>query len=128
MFVAVLGEIPGLFKADIDAAFRRIPIKPARRWACGITFRALNKVRTFALFLRGPIRHLGLQGLLLTAFCVPLRRGWFGSCLGTHGCSLGTHSASVLEDTNAPLRGRPLRADEVPPSSVCCRVAGYCLL
>mgnify|MGYP006979709385 FL=1 len=53
MFVAVLGEIPGLFKADIDAAFRRIPIKPAHRWACGITFRALNKVRTFASLLRG---------------------------------------------------------------------------
>ena len=44
MFVEVLGVIPGLFKADIDAAFRRIPIKPAHRWACGVAFRVKNKV------------------------------------------------------------------------------------
>ena len=30
---------PGLFKADIDSAFRRIPILPSHRWASGITMR-----------------------------------------------------------------------------------------
>ena len=30
------GKAPGLFKADIDSAFRRVPIKPEHRWACGI--------------------------------------------------------------------------------------------
>ena len=31
-------------KADVDSAFRRIPIKPEHRWACGIAFRAGGKV------------------------------------------------------------------------------------
>ena len=26
-------------KADVDSAFRRIPIKPAHRWACGVAFK-----------------------------------------------------------------------------------------
>ena len=34
-----------MFKADIDAAFRRIPVKPAHRWACGVAFRVMGRVR-----------------------------------------------------------------------------------
>ena len=37
-FVDMVGEIPRLWKADIDAAFRRVPIRPEHRWACGIAF------------------------------------------------------------------------------------------
>ena len=37
-FIAVTGQIPGLLKADIDAAFRRVPVQAADRWACGIAF------------------------------------------------------------------------------------------
>ena len=37
-FVELVGEVPGLIKADIDAAFRRIPIAPEHRWACWIAF------------------------------------------------------------------------------------------
>ena len=40
----IVGVIPGLFKADIDAAFRRIPVKPAHRWACGVAFRVRDTV------------------------------------------------------------------------------------
>ncbi len=34
-FVSKVGCVPGLLKADIDAAFRRIPIRPQHRWAYG---------------------------------------------------------------------------------------------
>ena len=30
--------VPALWKADIDAAFRRVPLKPAHRWAAGVAF------------------------------------------------------------------------------------------
>jgi len=45
VFVERVGSIPGLFKADIDAAFRRIPVKPEHRWIAGIAF--LNKGRAY---------------------------------------------------------------------------------
>eukprot|EP00973_Karenia_brevis_P021943 3018464-Karenia_brevis.AAC.1 len=42
MFWNTVGEIPGLYKylmqADIDSAFRRVPIWPGHRWACCMTF------------------------------------------------------------------------------------------
>ena len=39
-FLLLLGTLPGLFKADISAAFRRIPLKPAHRWAAGVAYKA----------------------------------------------------------------------------------------
>eukprot|EP00973_Karenia_brevis_P048394 6715668-Karenia_brevis.AAC.1 len=39
LFKRRIGCCPGLFKGDIDSAFRRVPVKPAHRWACGIAFR-----------------------------------------------------------------------------------------
>ena len=38
LFKKEVGHVPHLWKADIDAAFRRIPIKPEERWMCGIAF------------------------------------------------------------------------------------------
>ena len=35
-FVDETGVLPGLLKADIDSAFRRIPVMPCHRWAAGI--------------------------------------------------------------------------------------------
>ena len=43
-FVELVGEVPGLAKADIDAAFRRIPIRPDQRWACGVAFMIVGQV------------------------------------------------------------------------------------
>ena len=33
------GALPGIFKADVDAAYRRIPLDPAHRWAAAIAYR-----------------------------------------------------------------------------------------
>jgi hypothetical protein len=38
------GRLPSLLKADIDAAYRRIPINPKHRWACWIAFKAQGKI------------------------------------------------------------------------------------
>ena len=40
----LMGKAPGLFKLDIDAAFRRMPIRGEDRWVCVITFRVGDKV------------------------------------------------------------------------------------
>ncbi len=45
MFVAIVGSIPALWKADIDAAFRRIAVRPAHRWTCGVAFVVNGLVR-----------------------------------------------------------------------------------
>ena len=37
-------EVPGLIKADVDSAYRRVPIRPEHRWACGVAFRAFGQV------------------------------------------------------------------------------------
>jgi len=37
-FLLLIGIVPGLFKADMDSAYRRVPIKAAHVWASGIAF------------------------------------------------------------------------------------------
>jgi hypothetical protein len=39
-YVAIAGKAPHLWKADIDAAFRRVPIQPQDRWAAWVAFLA----------------------------------------------------------------------------------------
>jgi len=42
---ASCGAVTWHAQADIDAAFRRVPILPAHRWACGVAFVVGGKVR-----------------------------------------------------------------------------------
>ena len=49
LFVSSVGEIPGLLKADIDSAFRRIPIRADHRWACGVAFLVRGMVAPVSL-------------------------------------------------------------------------------
>lgn len=43
-FHALMLEPPGLIKADIESAFRRVPISSKSRWACGVAWKARGKV------------------------------------------------------------------------------------
>jgi hypothetical protein len=43
-FVRRVGVLPGLVKSDVDAAFRRVPVRADQRWACGIAFRVAAQV------------------------------------------------------------------------------------
>ena len=44
LFKKLNGDCPSLFKADVDSAFRRIPVKPEERWMCGIAFMVKGEV------------------------------------------------------------------------------------
>ena len=38
------GRLPGLLKADIDAAYRRVPLNPQHRWAATVAYKHNDKV------------------------------------------------------------------------------------
>ena len=38
MFVELTGEVPALWMADVDAAYRRVPIRPEDGWAAWVAF------------------------------------------------------------------------------------------
>jgi len=44
LFLLWMGTLPGLFKADVSAAFRRIPLRPDHAWAAGVVYRQGNSV------------------------------------------------------------------------------------
>ena len=48
-FFANVGEVPRLVKADVDAAFRRVPVRDGDKWACGIVFRVGDEVSSACL-------------------------------------------------------------------------------
>ena len=43
-FKKVGGRAPHLMKADVDSAFRRVPVKPDERWMCGVAFMVNGQV------------------------------------------------------------------------------------
>ena len=43
-FKKTLHKVPGLFKVDIDAAFRRVPVRVQDRWACAVAFKCEEQV------------------------------------------------------------------------------------
>ena len=38
LFKELIDDTPHLWKADIDSAFRRVPLKPSHRWAASVVF------------------------------------------------------------------------------------------
>ena len=46
LFQRATSSPPGLWKADVDAAYRRIPVKAEHRSACGVAFKVGSQVRT----------------------------------------------------------------------------------
>ena len=44
LFLVRIGVVPALWKADVDAAFRRIPLRPEHRWAAAVVFKCLQEL------------------------------------------------------------------------------------
>ena len=44
VFLERVGVVPGLWKADVDAAFRRIPLLAEHRWAAAVVFKWLGEI------------------------------------------------------------------------------------
>ena len=39
-----VSQVPALWKLDIDAAFRRVPLQPSHKWAAGVAYKLKNEV------------------------------------------------------------------------------------
>ena len=60
----IVKEVPGLWKADIDSAFRRLPLTPSER-----------KLMTIVFMLDGQVEHMVESGTLRCIHVVLCRRG-----------------------------------------------------
>ena len=70
VFLKLVQELPGLWKADINAAFRRIPIRPAHRWASGVAFRCGGKFYLRCIMLvRLEQQRVYMRGSVLVLCC-----------------------------------------------------------
>ena len=43
LFMDRVGAVPALLKADVDSAYRRIPVKKEHRWVAGVAFKAKGR-------------------------------------------------------------------------------------
>ena len=92
LFVEVTHEIPCMFKADIDSAFRRVPVQPWFRQFCGVVFRHQGRVffsHHFALpfgalasvlaweRIGAAILHIGAVILMSSHVSIRRRLFWF---------------------------------------------------
>ena len=96
-------DIEYVLQADIDAAFRRIPIKPEHRWASGVAFKINGKVvaknaRCINYFIyivcAGDDEHA--QRVHVRGHCKRTRLGKSRRCPVLH-------SATILENRDLPL-------------------------
>ena len=81
-FVATFGSVPGLFKADIDSAFRRIPIFPGHRWAASVMYEAGGVVCNLCVVWPSLLRCVVVVGVYFDTLRVSFWRKEFGLRLG----------------------------------------------
>jgi len=83
-YVEQLGCIPGLLKSDIDSAFRRVPVAPEHRWACGVAFVVDGEVIILCspACCRVACDVAFVAGDHITAWRLPFRSDRFGARLG----------------------------------------------
>ena len=103
--------LPGMWKADLKAAFRRMPIKKAHTWAAAVTFKAAGKV-CFVLkhdWLHG-FACFRLPGVGVDTQGVPVRGVIVCAWLGTHRQINNNVGAKSVAFALAALRRRSVRA------------------
>ena len=105
-FVGAVNETPGLVKADIDAAFRRVPIRPDHRWAAGIAFRVGFQVRGVGYC--APARLSSLVGSLRSPCRMSVRRRWICARMGANRCCNRARRAVLSQASAFAIRGRLL--------------------
>ena len=101
-FVSMTGVLPGLWKADIDSAFRRIPVAPCDRWLCGFVFMIASQV-TFVLLRLLCGVYEWMQGVVGKAQFMPFWCHWLRTCVGTcRGCNCA-YCACTAQAASASL-------------------------
>ena len=103
------GVLPGLMKADIDSAFRRLPIRAADRWAAGIAFRMKDQVSTRVCH-RLRCCTWPCAGLLEPALHLYVLCGWQRARVGAYRRCAHAPGAVSPAFSVVPLRGRLFRA------------------
>jgi hypothetical protein len=105
-FHNIFGCAPGLYKADIDSAFRRIPIKVQDRWASGIAMKVDGQVFCFASLPHKAWRQVGLifVGQSCGALRVSIRRNLQRLCVGGYRRHNSWDCQKVLASGNPSLR------------------------
>jgi hypothetical protein len=107
LFVTLTGALPGLIKADIDAAYRRIPVCAKHRWACGIAYALSGQVLERIRYAFDAV-FITFEGICLTTFRVPIRSIGVRPRMGKNWCSNRTFGTAFLANRNLALCGRPV--------------------
>ena len=71
-----------MWKADIKAAFRRIPIKKAHTWAAAVVFKAAGKASIFVKLVSQSVTVVCLPGMGVDSQSVPIWGFVLGAWLG----------------------------------------------
>ena len=106
LFVTLTGALPGLIKADIDAAYRRIPVCAKHRWACGIAYALSGQVLERIRYAFDAV-FITFEGICLTTFRVPIRSIGVRPRMGKNWCSNRTFGTAFIENRNLAICGRP---------------------
>ena len=95
--------VPGLLKADIDAAFRRVPVRSSHRWACGIVFQVGLLVNLLcSCVCSNKSRHV--SGVLRTTFRMPIWICGISARVGAVRCRDRARSTKLLAHGATPVR------------------------
>ena len=104
-FVQTTGKLPSLWKADVDSAFRRVPIWHGHRFAAWVVFLVLG-----IPYAAGPqYRHVcvcetNCLCVVFRTLCNTLWRHSIGALLGAVGRMFGPHREGVADNTSVKIR------------------------
>ena len=99
------GELPGLMKADIDAAFRRVPVCPEDRWAASVVFKVGTEVSDSSPHFGRVVAVRACAGVLAATLHMSLWRGQLGPCLGKGWRSTRAPGTCLSTPPGVPVRG-----------------------
>ena len=103
-FQALMGVIPWLFKVDVDSAYRRVPIKPAHRWAAVIAFMLQGQVSACCMHTSGSTDCVLVRsGVRVEPLCFAVWSNFCGPCVAENWASCLLGGTQIPQDTLAAI-------------------------
>ena len=97
--------LPGIWKADIKAAFRRVPLKAEHTWAAAVAFKAAGKVHGSSQpYAFEGLSLLCVAGLDLHPPRLPVWRKLLSALMGTVRAASGNPREESVTVASAALR------------------------
>ena len=103
--VTLTGALPGLIKADVDAAYRRIPVCAKHRWACGIAYALSGQVLGIVSVTSLTLFPCTFEAICPITFRVTIRSNGARARMGKNSCSYRTFGTAFLANRNLALCG-----------------------